>query len=285
MLVSSISLIVALAGSSAALYLKSATDGRIEAFSHPVKRQNESGWNPPSDIASPLKEVWDHVSSTYNGGDIFGFTNYGWDQIMDNNGQINYCVRWESSQTVSEALRTQIETKAQEAYDDWFTWVYGFNGFPFSNIKIKVVGWAVSDTSLLQGSTEGIQVYTDTDSEGIPQCAPSCGRFFHQDGDYSGCSAGADYHYDQSLWVSEDFGGGAGGDWGQRIQKSIFDQEIQARPMTYMQHEMGHTFGMDDYWKPTGAGAFIMDEGLEIVDFDGWMFRNFWYELKQNRGW
>lgn len=160
--------------------------------------------------------------------------------------QINYCVRWESTQTVSEALRTQIEAKAQEAYDDWFTWVYGYNGFPFSNIKVKVVGWAVSDKSLLQGSTEGIQVYTDKDSEGIPQCAPACGRFFHQDGDYSGCSAGADNHYDQSLWISEDFGGGAGGDWGQRIQKSIFDREIQARPMTYMQHEMGHTFGMDD---------------------------------------
>lgn len=42
------------------------------------------------------------------------------------------------------------------------------------------MGWAVKDTGLLQGSTGGVDVYTDTDSEGAPQCAPACGRFFHQ---------------------------------------------------------------------------------------------------------
>lgn len=160
---------------------------------------------------------------------------------------------------MSEELRTQIETKAAEAYDGWFKWVYGYNGFPYSKVEVKVVGWAVKDKSLLQGSTDGITVYTDTDAEGIPQCAESCGRFFNKGGDYSGCAAGAENHYDQSLWISEDFGGGAGGDWGQRIQKSIFDQEIQSTPMTYIQHEMGHTFGMDDCKFET-AFAYICDE-------------------------
>ena len=42
------------------------------------------------------------------------------------------------------------------------------------------MGWAVKDTGLLQGPTDGVDVYTDTDSEGAPQCAPACGRFFHQ---------------------------------------------------------------------------------------------------------
>lgn len=31
------------------------------------------------------------------------------------------------------------------------------------------------------------------------QCAESCGRFSHQDGNYAGCKAGADRHYDPSL--------------------------------------------------------------------------------------
>lgn len=51
------------------------TDG----WNRPVKRQ--SGWSPPANLATPLKQVWDHCLSTYSGG-LFGFRNYGWDQLM-----------------------------------------------------------------------------------------------------------------------------------------------------------------------------------------------------------
>ena len=61
-----------------------------------------------------------------------------------------------------------------------FQWLYGYDNFPYDSIDVNIVGWAVRDTGLLQGSTEGIDVYTNTDSEGAPQCAPECGRFFHQ---------------------------------------------------------------------------------------------------------
>lgn len=61
-----------------------------------------------------------------------------------------------------------------------FQWVYGYDNFPYNSINVNIVGWAVTDTSLLQGSTDGIDVYTNTDSEGAPECAPGCGRFFHQ---------------------------------------------------------------------------------------------------------
>jgi hypothetical protein len=54
------------------------------ARNRPVKRQ--SGWNPPSELATPLKEVWDHCLKTYSDGNLFGFKNYGWDQIMATNG-------------------------------------------------------------------------------------------------------------------------------------------------------------------------------------------------------
>lgn len=49
----------------------------------PFKRQD--GWSPPSDLATPLQEVWDHCVDTYTDG-LFGFTNYGWDQIMATDG-------------------------------------------------------------------------------------------------------------------------------------------------------------------------------------------------------
>ena len=39
------------------------------------KRQSDSTWNPPSELVTPLKEVWDHEVSTYS--DALGFKNYG----------------------------------------------------------------------------------------------------------------------------------------------------------------------------------------------------------------
>ena len=52
-------------------------------WNRPAKRQ--SGWEPPSDLATPLREVWDHCLNTYSDG-LFGFKNYGWDQLMANDG-------------------------------------------------------------------------------------------------------------------------------------------------------------------------------------------------------
>lgn len=58
----------------------------LHKSNRPMKRQNDSaGWNPPSEIAAPLKEVWDHCLNTYSDG-LFGFKNYGWDQIKATNG-------------------------------------------------------------------------------------------------------------------------------------------------------------------------------------------------------
>ena len=48
----------------------------------------QSAWNPPADLAAPLKEVWDHTLETYNNGDPFGFKNYGWDQLKATNGYV-----------------------------------------------------------------------------------------------------------------------------------------------------------------------------------------------------
>lgn len=151
------------------------------------------------------------------------------------------------------------------------------------------MGWAVKDKSLLEGSTEGLDIYTDVDSEGIPQCAESCGRYFNQAGDYSGCEGGADRHYDQSLWLTDGMGGGAGGDWGQRIGSEYFLQALGSDNIHILLHEMGHTFGLDDFydWTPTGITSFIMLAGAaqEVTEFDGWMLRNWWYELSRERGW
>lgn len=56
---------------------------RYAGASNPIKRQ--SGWNPPSNLVTPLKQVWDHCLATYSDG-LFGFKNYGWDQLIANQG-------------------------------------------------------------------------------------------------------------------------------------------------------------------------------------------------------
>jgi hypothetical protein len=110
--------------------------------------------------------------------------------------------------------------------------------FPFSKVNVKVVGWAVSDKSLLQGDTSSITVYTNKDSGGAPECAEACGRFFHQDNNYVGCSGGTAKHYDQSLWLTSGFEGGAGGDWGQRVSSEYFLQTMNDENVHIVLHEM-----------------------------------------------
>jgi hypothetical protein len=115
---------------------------------------------------------------------------------------------------VTEVQRAQIASVVSAQYQKWFQWLYGYDSFPFGSIKVNVVGWAVRDTSLLQGSTSGLDIYTTRDLGGVPECLPACGRFFNQNGDYSRCPGGVSRHYDQSLWLTDGLGGGFGGDWG-----------------------------------------------------------------------
>ncbi|KIY68537.1 hypothetical protein CYLTODRAFT_489665 [Cylindrobasidium torrendii FP15055 ss-10] len=253
----------------------------------PTRRAIEpTTWDPPSNLVTPLKEAWDHEMSTYS--DPTGFRNYGFDQIMATNGSINYCVRWDSDQVSTEADRATIASAIERSVGKWMEWLYGYDAFPFSSIPVTVVGWAVKDTSLLQGDSSGFNVYTDTDPEGIPQCAESCGRFFHQDNNYSGCAAGQEGHYDMSLWLTDGMGdAGAGGDWGQRTSTEYFLEAMHTENPHIIEHEIGHTFALDDFydWTPTGVTNFIMLAGsaTEVTDFDGWMLRNWWTDLIKGR--
>ncbi|KAF2030788.1 hypothetical protein EK21DRAFT_100262 [Setomelanomma holmii] len=235
---------------------------------------SQTTWNPPSNLVTPLKQVWDHEISTYS--NALGFKNYGYDQVMAAKGKINYCVRWEGSTKVTLDQRSQVEAAIRKAFNKRIAVLAGFEGFPYKTVDVNVVGWAVQDASVLQGDVSKIQVYTDKDAGGVPQCAESCGRFFHQDGNYAACKAGADRHYDQSLWLTPGMDGGAGGGWGQRVGLEYFMQNVNAENVHIVLHELGHT----------GVTNFIMLAGssMEITDFDAWMARDWWRNLKSRYG-
>lgn len=50
-------------------------------------RAAADAFSPPSNLAAPLKEVWDHCESTYTQG-LYGFKNYGWDQLKATEGHV-----------------------------------------------------------------------------------------------------------------------------------------------------------------------------------------------------
>lgn len=262
----------------ATLLIAAPAPGREAAAAEP--------WNPPAHLVQPLAEVWSHMEDTY--GDLYGFRNYGWDQLMANgDGTIHYCVRWESSVPVTAAQRDDVHESLEKQYNKWIDSVAGFDDFPYQDVEVKVVGWAVADRSTLQWQDDSVDIYAGVlDGDGAPQCAPDCGRFFNQDGDYSRCPGREERHYDQSLWLTEGFGGGAGGDWGQRIAREYFMDAVgrDEENIHILLHEMGHTWGLDDFydWTPTGVGGFLMKAGsaTEITEFDAWMLRDFWRHLK-----
>jgi hypothetical protein len=247
-------------------------------------------WNPPANLVQPLAEVWQHEETTYS--DLYGFRNYGWDQVMAGRGTINYCVRWDSSARVSASQRDQIQTTLSRQFNKWMAAMadngQGWNLWPYPAVTVKVVGWAVRDRATLDWTDNSVDIYVNNIRENAPQCSEPCGRFFHQDGNYSGCPGGASHHYDMSLWLTSGFNGGAGGDWGQRIGSEYYIGALNADNVHILLHEMGHTFGLDDFydWTPTGVTSFIMNAGsaTQITEFDKWMLRDWWRHLKNRYG-
>ncbi|MEV6970991.1 cellulose-binding domain-containing protein [Hamadaea sp. NPDC051192] len=252
----------------------------------PSTTVSPTGWNPPSNLVQPLNEVWAHYESTYNS--LYTFRNYGWDQVFAGGGQINYCVRWDSTAHVTAALRDQIHAALARQFKKWMDVMVGHNGWPYATVPVKVVGWAVRDRAQLEWTDTSVDIYVNNIREDAPQCSEPCGRFFHQDGNYSGCTGGASHHYDMSLWLTAGMTGGAGGDWGQRIGSEYFTGNLNTDNIHILLHEMGHTFGLDDFydWTPTGQCCFIMNAGsaTSITEFDKWMFRDWWRHLKSRYG-
>jgi hypothetical protein len=247
-----------------------------------------SGWDPPGYLVTPLNEVWAHQEQTYHDGNLYGFRNYGWDQLFANGGYLNFCVRWDSSASVTATQRDQIHAQLARQYRKWFDAMVGHDNWPYAEVPVRVVGWAVRDRAQLRWSDTSVDIYVNDIRENAPQCSAGCGRFFHQNGKYPNCPGGSARHYDQSLWLTDGFGGGAGGDWGQRLGREYFMDNLTAADLTILLHEIGHTFGLDDFydWTPSGVSGFVMRAGSSSVltEFDRWMFRDWWRHLKGRYG-
>ena len=225
------------------------------------------------------------------------FYNLMMDQIFDNGGYLNYIVRWESTEKVSAAQRDAIEDMLNRQVNKWIgDWLEDYDCWPFGAVPVKVVAWAVANRNTLlwdDDEWDG-KVYVGYSEEGAPQGPKACNRFYHQDGSYPGCT---DDHFDMALWGTRGFGGGAGGDWGQRVSSTYILDNIHEENVHIILHEMGHSNGLPDFYNasefpPSYTGGLppaVMQAGaaMYVTPWDGWMLRRVYSELKANadRGW
>jgi hypothetical protein len=169
------------------------------------------------------------------------------DQLISNNGSINYCVRWNHSGKSNATARASTVKALQRSMQKWFDVLVGFEGFPLTELNVDVVGYAVKDKSLLEGDTTGLDIYTTADADGVPECDTRCYRAAHLDGDLSGCPGGEDSRYDISLWLDESLDaqfGGYGYNWGEELGPDYFLDNVDLDNIHILLHEMGHGFGL-----------------------------------------
>lgn len=252
---------------------------------------------PPQNMKETLDLTWKEMSGGFQGltgarpvsASIKNFENTIIDQIMEGEGKLNYCVRYESTQAVSAELRAKIEAALERAINKWTSKLDGYGCFPYPNVEVEVTGWATWARDTLKWSDEGVPIYVNqNDAEGAPKCPDACSRFVHREPGYTypGCAGGADNHFDMSLWLTDDFGF-VGGDWGQRLDRDYFVNSVDADNQHIVIHEMGHGFGFPDYynwsvWAPgVAAPACVMNAGAasQVTDWDAWMLRRTWSEI------
>ncbi|OWZ03830.1 Neutral zinc metallopeptidase [Phytophthora megakarya] len=241
--------------------------------------------NPDAYITTKdVNWVWTQRMSKY----VPDFKNYIFDQIVTNKAKLNYCVRWDSTNKLSKADASKFEAMLTRQFKAWNEWLIGYDCWPYDAIEIKIVGWATRDASLFGWSDDSLgTIYSDEkDSDGIPQCPEACYKHkdFAANADTSGCKGEP---FDMSLWPTKGQGGGAGGDWGQRVDEENMMSTLDQEQLTIVAHEIGHGFGLPDFYETTDIPnenfpVCIMRAGSSptITPGDGWMLRRVLENIK-----
>jgi hypothetical protein len=222
------------------------------------------------------------------GASVMNFTNLIWDQVMATEGTLQYCIRWESADTLTLDDLEEIEDALERWANTWFSELEGYNCWPYDHVPVKIVGVAVSDGDLADWDSAEMPVYVGDYYEDAPQCPQACGRFFNRDNDYSDCPGGEANHYDMSLWLTDGFANAVGGDWGQRMSPGSFMGNMDADSHVMWVHEFGHGLGFPDYynwdvWAPgVTAPSCVMNAGAawDVTTWDAAMLRYAWDQIQ-----
>lgn len=274
----------------------------------------------PSSLATFVNWVWDNRQASGKMDDIVRSQNLLFHQIIEAKGNINYCVRWQSKNALSQSDRDKTVKMISSQLNTWVKELQGYENWPYDTVYVKVIGWAADNASKFTDLRSDEKVYTAyTESDGtfptLPRCPDACNRMEHYTNksyDYSSCEGGE--RFDMSLWITDDFVGGTGGDWGQRTSYSDFSYAINSSFPQIIGHETGHGFGLDDFYEtyqipnsnydplPCNSYATCETSGYDgnwdivplmvmragsspdITETDAWMLRRTWTGVKNQFG-
>lgn len=261
-----------------------------------LKESIEWVWNNrivPKSASAPIGE-----GSTVRQNLIF-------DQIYDNNGSLNYVIRWQSATKLTLAQRKGLETMIQRQINNWTKHLVGFEGWPFKDIPVKVVAVAVDNAALVVDPQPGEVIYTTYSADpvnkedpkipaNLPYAPATCSRFEHfteSSYTYASCPQGSEGRFDMYLWATSNWNGGVGGDWGQRMADTYYLNNLNTEHITMLEHELGHGFGITDFYgaaerPPNGFPTKLVmwaGNSPSITEWDAWMLRYMWTKLKGDK--
>ncbi|KAI9986053.1 hypothetical protein PInf_024900 [Phytophthora infestans] len=216
-----------------------------------------------------LDWVWEHrigpnaeVSDKAN-WNVMANKNFLMDKFVHNNGSINYCVRWDSSTTLSKDVASKFQGILERHYNAWNTWLEGYNCWPFTELKVNMVGWASKDKAQFEWTDNSLGPFYDgsVDSDGVPQCPDECYRYFENvNNRWSDTSSCTGEPFDVSL---------------NDTMNNLDDQNI-----LFIGHEIGDGFGLPDFYgletKPSKDfpnSVMMAYSSSTITPSDGWMLR------------
>ncbi|KAL3668635.1 hypothetical protein V7S43_005936 [Phytophthora oleae] len=228
--------------------------------------------------------VWTQRMSKY----VPQFKNYIFDQLVTNKGKLSYCVRWDSTDKLSKTVASKFEAMLNRQFKAWNEWLIGYECWPFETIDVKIVGWVTRDVSLFDWTDDSLgTIYsTEKDAGGVPQCPETCYKHkdFAASANTSSCKGEP---FDMSLWPTLGQGGGAGGDWGQRVDAASMLATLDQEQLIIVAHEIGHGFGLPDFYETTDQPnenfpVCIMKAGSSptVTPGDGWMLRRVLENIK-----
>lgn len=251
---------------------------------------------PPEGVADWVEESW----NAQLGGNIENRQAWLLDSVVKGEGQINLCVRWGATSAPSATVKSQIAPSVEEWMNDWFKALGDYDCFPYGDgITVKVTGWAVKpgNESWVSDLGPDVKIYTETDGQGEPKCSDACSFFTNWSHEFPNCPGGEAFHTDYWIWVNDQLpgGGGAaavGGDWGLRMPVASFINALGKSGSNVIEHEIGHGFGIQDYYdwtgsRPDGGSLMIVGSGAsgEPTVGDTWLLRRAWSETRALRGW
>ena len=100
----------------------------------------------PSDYRSAADWIWEN--RVQKEGSVARW-NTIFDQIVANNGELNYVVRWQSYKQLTLQQRQQFAKMVDAGINEWCKWLVGYENWPYDHVKVNIVGWAVLDKSCL----------------------------------------------------------------------------------------------------------------------------------------